>query len=293
MDIKNALSGALVADAAALGLHWMYDQEQIAAIESTGSVLFRQPDINAYADRKAFFAHAGRHAGQLSHYGESARLLSQVCSGGSYDKGVHRQAFFASFGPCGTFKGYADRPTKALIGRMLIDGEDLREPSGMDDDQMPGLCPVAGVFAHGLSREDTASAVSVISTHNDVLESAELLHRCLDYVAEGLPLAQALSKTANAGSSALNTLLQEALALDGYQPLKAAMQFGMPCHVSQGMPVVWHILNHVDSFESAVHDNISCGGDSCGRAMLLGPLAGLAFGVPADMLSRIQASIEY
>ena len=42
----NALTGALVADAATMGLHWMYDQGQIGKIAETGKILFRQPDAN-------------------------------------------------------------------------------------------------------------------------------------------------------------------------------------------------------------------------------------------------------
>ncbi|MFK7858499.1 MAG: ADP-ribosylglycohydrolase family protein [Granulosicoccus sp.] len=290
-EIKNALSGTLVADAASLGLHWLYDQKQIAAIEDTGSVLFRQPDANAFAGRKGYFAQGGRHAGQLSHYGESARLMVEACAGGRYDSEVHRQAFFDTFGPCGSFCGYADRPTKALIARMIIEGDDLQDPSGMDDDQNPGLCPVAGVFAHGLSRDDTVRAVSVISTHDDVLDSADLLHQCLEHISGGMTLKEALKQTAHSGSSPIQQLMQEALAMDSYQPLKAALHFGMPCHVPQGMPLVWHILSHVDSFESAVRDNILCGGDSCGRAMSLGALAGLAFGIPANMLKALQIGV--
>ena len=284
---KNALTGTLVADAAAMGLHWLYDQEQIAAINATGSVLFRQPDANAFADRKAFFAHAGRHAGQLSHYGESARLLSEVCANGGYDSGAHRDAFFASFGPCGSFRGYADRPTKALVARIINDGDDVQDPTGSDDDQLPALAPVAGMFANGFSRDLTAAAVCVISTHKDVLDSAELLLACLNDIADGKSLKSALKDTAQSASTPINSLVQEALALDPYQPLEAARHFGMACQVKQGMPVVWHILNHADSFEMAVHDNISCGGDSCGRAMALGAIAGLAFDIPSALTDRM------
>ncbi|MFK7993272.1 MAG: ADP-ribosylglycohydrolase family protein [Granulosicoccus sp.] len=286
----DALRGVLVADAASMGLHWLYDHEQIAAVESTGSLLFRQPDANIFKGRKAYFAHAGRYAGQLSHYGESAWLMNTVCADGSYDSSVHRQVFFDTFGPCGSFVGYADRPTKALVARIITEADDLEDPTGMIDDQMPGLCPVAAIFACGLPRDDTARAVGVISVHQDVLDSALLLHDCLGCIADGMPLKAALKQTATSGSSTIHKLVQEALSIQEYQPLEVAMQFGLACHVPQGMPIVWHILNHVEDFESAVRDNIRCGGDSCGRAMSLGAIAGLAFDIPADMLDAMDAT---
>lgn len=287
MNRQNALTGTLVADAAALGLHWMYDQQHIACVEATGSVLFRQPDANTYVDVKAFFAQGGRVAGQLSHYGESARLVGELCKAGSYSTAEHRNAFMKAFGPCGTFTGYADRPTKALVLRILSDVDKVVDPSGIDDDQLPGLCPVAGIFAHGLSKDTALSAVQVISTHTDVLDGADILYSCLERLLQGIPLQDALMQTASQDKGALYDLLLEALSMKTYQPLEAATQFGLACHVPQGLPLVWHLLNHADNFEAAVRDNIRCGGDSCGRAMVLGALAGLAFDIPATLHDRM------
>ena len=58
MNRNDAVTGALVADAAAMGLHWMYEQEQIKVVAQTGDVVFRSPDANVYAGRKGYFAHA-------------------------------------------------------------------------------------------------------------------------------------------------------------------------------------------------------------------------------------------
>jgi len=63
----NALIGALIADASTIGLHWIYDQEQIAKIEQTGDILFRQPDANNYKNVKSYFAHGAKHLGESSH----------------------------------------------------------------------------------------------------------------------------------------------------------------------------------------------------------------------------------
>ena len=68
MNNDDALAGALVADAAAMGLHWMYDQEQIKTISGSGDVLFRQPDAANFKDKRGYFAHAARRVGELSHY---------------------------------------------------------------------------------------------------------------------------------------------------------------------------------------------------------------------------------
>ena len=85
----------------------------------------------------------------------------------------------------------------------------------------------------------------------------------------------------------LGDLLREALALKDYQPLQAASQFGLACYVRHSLPVVWHLLRHAKDFETAIADNIRCGGDNCGRSMALGTIAGLVFGVPDAMVARM------
>lgn len=287
MGRNDAIAGTLVADAASMGLHWLYDQEQIKTIYTSGDVLFRQPDAAVYKDKKGFFAHGVRHTGELSHYGESARIAGQLAADGLYETIEHRQRFFEAFGPCGQYHGYADRPTKMLIARMLIEGDEITEPTGMDDNQMPALCVVPGLFSFEQSAETVSSAVQVISTNSDVVAGASAIYHCLDLVAQGKPLSEALHTSADSMNGPVGKLMQDALAIEHYQPLETAQRFGLACYVEHALPVVWHLLNHAKDFESVVRDNILCGGDNCGRSMALGAIAGLAFGVPDSMIERM------
>lgn len=288
MNRKNALAGALVADAAAMGLHWMYDQEHIKTISSSGEILFRQPEAAVYKDKRGYFAHAVKRAGQLSHYGESARVVGQLATQGAYSPARHRQHFYETFGPCGHYSGYADHPTKALIARMINEGDQISEKSGMDDNQMPALCVVSGLFAADQSAETTRAAAQVISTNKGVVEAALAVHQCLVAIEKGSSLTEALSSSAQTMSGTVGALMLDALAIDDYQPLETASRFGLACYIEHSMPVVWHLLKHATDFESAVRDNIRCGGDSCGRSMVLGAIAGLVFGVPEHLIERME-----
>ena len=92
---KDALDGALVADAATMGLHWMYDQEQIKKIEATGDVLFRQPDAASYEGQKAYFAHAAKKVGEQSQYGQSVLVVDDIMQAhGKYSVAEHQKHFF-------------------------------------------------------------------------------------------------------------------------------------------------------------------------------------------------------
>ena len=281
MKRHDALLGALVADAAGMGLHWLYDQEQIKLIEATGSLLFRHPEAAVFAGKRGSFAHAVRHSGQPSHYGASARVVGAI--GDNYTTSEHQAGFMAAFGPCGSYHGYADKPTKQLIARMLLDGDDLAEPSGMDDDQMPGVCVVPGLFSNTASDSLMLDAVRVISTNSDVVQSAQAVYAVLTQLISGVELKAALTSAAESVDGELGDLMCEALTMTAYEPLEVAQKFGMACYVKHAMPLNWHLLYHADDFESAVTDNIRCGGDNCGRSMALGSIAGVAFGVPEEL----------
>ena len=72
---QAAVLGALVADAASLGLHWLYDAGRLRDLQLSGPLAFRSPTEASYAGVAAYFAHAGKKAGDLSPYGESCRLM--------------------------------------------------------------------------------------------------------------------------------------------------------------------------------------------------------------------------
>ena len=287
MNRKDALVGALVADAAAMGLHWMYDQDQIKILSESGDILFRQPDAAVYKDKKGYFAHASRRSGELSQYGESARIVGQLAAQNEYSVAQHQQRFFEVFGPCGEYSGYADRPTKVLVARIITEGDETPESSGMDDNQMPALCVVPGLFAFDYSAETVSGATQVISTNADVVAGANAVYQCLEHLIAGCSLSEALSLSANEMTGEVGQLMRDALTIEQYQPVETAKRIGLACYVKHSLPVVWYLLNHATDFESVVRDNIRCGGDNCGRSMALGAVAGVAFGVPDVLISRM------
>eukprot|EP00521_Asterionellopsis_glacialis_P003791 CAMPEP_0195278832 /NCGR_PEP_ID=MMETSP0706-20130129/20071_1 /TAXON_ID=33640 /ORGANISM="Asterionellopsis glacialis, Strain CCMP134" /LENGTH=62 /DNA_ID=CAMNT_0040337151 /DNA_START=50 /DNA_END=234 /DNA_ORIENTATION=- len=56
--IANCLKGALIADASALGVHWIYDVDRVAKIAkaNNGSASFVPVDEANYENTKGYFA---------------------------------------------------------------------------------------------------------------------------------------------------------------------------------------------------------------------------------------------
>jgi len=113
---RNAILGALVADAASLGLHWLYDQQRIHDVAPV-SPEFRTPTLADYEGFPGYFAHGRKSSGELSHYGEQAMTLlrSLVANGGRYDKTEYENLFCERFGYGGNYVGYIDHPTRATL----------------------------------------------------------------------------------------------------------------------------------------------------------------------------------
>jgi len=107
----RAIVGAAVADAASLGTHWLYDRAAVDA--AAGGSLGRGGEFSSPVARW----HAARRAGQLTMYGEGLLVMSRslAAKGGRLDVADFNERWMASFGPCGSFSGYADGVTKATV----------------------------------------------------------------------------------------------------------------------------------------------------------------------------------
>ena len=118
---KNAIIGAAVADAASMGLHWLYDQGRLRQVAQSEPE-FRAPSTEDYADAPGYFAHAGRVSGDFSQYGEQmmTMLRSMVSNQWRYSKSRYENEFKDFFGYGGAYVGYIDHPTRETLDNITI-----------------------------------------------------------------------------------------------------------------------------------------------------------------------------
>src|SRR5688500_14559830 len=130
-----AVLGALVADSAALGLHWLYDPQRIAIIEASKGLAFLQPDPAHYEGAKGYFAHGRKMVGESTSYGETCLLmLRHLAKHGRFNRIEYQSEYRAHFGPGGEFMGYIDSPTRLTLRTLLpLEAADFPAASGADD----------------------------------------------------------------------------------------------------------------------------------------------------------------
>ena len=365
----NALAGGWVADAASLGLHWLYNSPRIAEVGGDAPE-FMEPDPRHYEGVFGYFAHGGKHSGDTSHYAAATRVLtdSLLANQGTLNVRDYQRRFRTFFGPGGEWVGFLDNPTRitlenltaqehaaidqalaevqaeltdkqrrVLVQKVLpytryLTGDQLDEPvraainltyqetdiqragvhlartidrhlnpaSGADDTQLPAVSKLAPLVACYRGQNDLMSTVESavrVTNHSD---TAVAWARCAATLLDGVFCGKALGEVLDQAiplspdPQSLNDARNGA-TLDGPA---AGDQFGRTCYLHEAMPVIVHILSHADSFVSAARANIQCGGDSCGRAWLIGPVmaaihgVGGSKGIPLSWLTRVNGMAD-
>ncbi|WP_297325425.1 ADP-ribosylglycohydrolase family protein [Nitrosomonas sp.] len=274
-----AVLGALIADSAALGLHWLYDPARIAQIETTKGLVFLPPDAHDYAATKGYFAHGSKTAGDSSGYGELCLLmLRHLVQHGQFDRVAYQTEYRSHFGPGGAYIGYVDSPTRLTLQTLLpLKPEEFPENSGADDDQFAALATLPAVVAAHAGPQDALKTeierIVRITNNNDTAVAAAQYAGCVLFkVLNGKSIIQALTAALPHADEKLKPLVEEAMQSSTLDSAAIAKRFGSACHVLEGLPIIVHIAQHAPDYRTAIEENIRIGGDSCGRAIMLGAI---------------------
>ena len=290
---RAAILGALVGDAASMGFHWLYDQTRIRELNPSAPE-FRQPDRRDYEGVSGYFAHATKNAGELSHYGEQAKLMLQSLSSCPEDYSQrHYQALFHQFfGYGGAYVGYIDHATRDTLNRMEEAGTALQESPegtyfGSNDLQLPAVSKLPALVARfaGDTRlaAVTESAVRVTNNVDVSVEYGLVAARAIEAAILTASPVLAIEAGLRAASERIAVELQPAEERKGLSSAEFSAALGLSCELKFGVPSVFHQLRDVASFAGAIRENIWIGGDSCGRAILLGSVLGACFGVGGEL----------
>lgn len=353
-----------MADAAGLGLHWLYDGPRILEIAGERPE-FLVPKADYYRGGFGYFAHEGKKPGDVSHYGAATGVLidSLLASEATLNVRDYQRRFRSFFGPGGQWQGYLDNPTRVtldnlntieqkaiehalsnstvdlsdrqrriLVQKVLpytrrLSGDELADPvrrainltyresevqqagvdlaetidqhllpkSGADDMQLPAVSKLPPLVAcyRGSDKlmEVTEAAVRVTNHNDEAVAWAKCAAKLLDHLFQGDPMATALQASSELAPESQS--LSRAFSGSSLETSAIGDRFGRTCYLNEAMPVIFHILGHAKSFTEAIRANILCGGDSCGRAWIIGPAMAAVYGigsengVPLSWLTRV------
>lgn len=362
--LAAGLAGGWVADAASLGLHWLYDSNRILEVGGQAPE-FLPPRAEYFGKGFGFFAHGGKQAGDVSHYGAATKVLtdSLLACEGELNVRNYQRSFLTYFGPGGDWQGYIDNPTRITLQNLVateqkaievgqasmqtpltdqqkrilvqkvmpytrrLSGNQLAKPvreaisltyqeteiqdagvllaetidqhllpeSGADDMQLPAVSKLPPLVACYAGQDDimahVEAAVRVTNHNDDAVAWARCAARLLEKLFLDGSLPDAIDEALQLAPDRKN--LDSAISETSLDAVKAGDTFGRTCYLQEAMPVIFHIISQAGSFTEAIRANIHCGGDSCGRAWIIGPVmaaihgVGTSQGVPLSWLARV------
>lgn len=158
---------------------------------------------------------------------------------------------------------------------------------GTNDRQLPALSklpPLLGAYADSDELEKIIrSAVRVTHDNDFSVDVAQAAAQMLDgtIMTGDIPASLSAAKANSSPEIALFFTMAED-EINQTTPAATA-KWGMACELKLGMPGIIHNLSVTNSYTDAIRQNIYSGGDSCGRSILIGAIAGAYYGVGGDM----------
>ena len=269
-ELKNKqaglLFGSFCADALSLGVHWIYDANELA--QKHGRVTgYQAPGPDSY--------HPHKQAGDQGHVGDQALCLLKLLK---REKRWDTVAFMDEWlGMWPTYNDYIDGATKATLTN--IQNQTDKTQGGSDSVEIAGparIAPLVSFLAQAPENEVVQAAIEQTKlTHRspEAEETASFLAKASYRLIHGARLEDTVRETAPewALKSANSVLPQNAV--------DAIAKLGPACSISSALPsVIYLALKHGENTEIALIENAMAGGDNCARGLALGMLLGAANG---------------
>lgn len=285
--VKDAVMASFVADALALGVHWVYD---IAAIKNKYGRLEQMvaPELAPY--------HKTKTKGQFTHYGDQALvLLESVVEQSGFDPGHFSKAWQTLFSD---YTGYVDGATKETLKNLASDPD--MHPSGSMSSDLGGAARIASLALFYGDDPDafiSAAKTQTAVTHNQpsVIEAARFFSFASTLIFNGEKPSIALEKTLEKilGAPQLKQMITAGLESCNEETAKAIARFGQMCSVQGALPSTIHLIaKYEQDLKQALVENIMAGGDSSARGLLTGFILGAYQGIeqiPQNWLDDMQA----
>lgn len=267
--VKNAIWASFTADALSLGVHWVYDTDQIKEKYGRLEHMVR-PELVAY--------HENKNKGEFTHYGDQMMvLLESVVDAPPFhitDFGSKWQRLFDNY------KGYMDHATvQTLENRKL--GKPFEEAGSASYDlsgaaRIPPLLLGCCDDLDGLVR---AAKQQTAMTHNqhEVIQAAEWAVRTAVCILKGDKPSEAMFKSLEdmPDSQSLFQMVDAGYASREKNTLEAITGFGQMCSMNAALPSAVHLASkYEERYKDAMIENIMAGGDSSARGILAGCFIG-------------------
>ncbi|MFW2368245.1 MAG: ADP-ribosylglycohydrolase family protein [Desulforhopalus sp.] len=285
------LIGSFVADSLALGVHWVYDTEEIIRNYSTVKTLL-PPHQKSY--------HPTKDGGDFTHYGDQALHLLEYLSkrGGEFspaDYAAEWQKYIA------VYDGYLDRASRDTLGNMEEGVHKVDCGSMSSDLGGPArIAPLIYCYRHNLDGLLQAVSDYCALTHcgMGISDGALFLARSCYSILHGASPRKAFEKAMafTFEDLKLDLRLRSSLEMQNLNVIEVTKNFGQMCAINAALPgAVYTILDNEKNYERALTETVMSGGDSAARGMVVGMMLGAHLGpdtIPPAWWSNMNARTQ-
>ena len=266
-NAKSMVLGSFVGDSLALGVHWIYDQAQIAKAHGR---------LDALKEPGPGTLHPGKKAGEFTHYGDQTLLLLEsVAEKGGFDSADFSRRWREMF-EGGGYSGYVDKATSNTLSQLGAGWE--HQDAGSPSEDLAGasrIAPLVYAYRNDVEAMVAACRTQTAMTHNKakVVGAAEFFARTAHGVLGGAAPAEAMASALEGRlpGSPLHEWFKDGMDAAGEDSVQAIAHFGQSCYVDGAFQsVVQLIARHQDAPAEALVDSAMAGGDSAARNMLVG-----------------------
>lgn len=285
--MDTLLKGALTANAASMGLNWIYNIVYLEKLKKTEPITFIKPDPAKYKRaRKAYFAYPFADIGDVSMQGEIAKwLYTALKDNPELTQEDYKNLIIENIKPGGAYRGWVESYGKKLLFNQMIEEFELDTPKlTIDDDQLVGFVPYIVTKSLGLSNALANQLAKLFSLSDDYYTFYGVFDQIIEDI-KTMPLKEALTKSLASVPKHFGFKLTMAVNVETKQDILEIVNTS--CSIGYAIPLTYYILSHTNSYEEAVTLNTEFGGASCDRGLLIGAIYSQISDIPEDWLAKM------
>jgi hypothetical protein len=281
--MNKYIQPALIANAASLGFHWIYDMDFLEELSKKQSLVFQLPSLEHYAQAKpSFYGYPYAKVGDVTTQGMYLKwLYAAIQEKPDFNIEDYRNLIFEQTKPGGLYIGYIETYNHTLLINAMNSRLRLNLPLlPVSDDHLVGFVPYLVSKELGLGNDFAWSLAQLFTDKTEYRQFFDMFDYIFDNIIH-LPRLELLKNAIKFAPESYQEKLEKALSMENTRDF-IKQYAGIACHIPQSVPLIFRILNQCSTYQDMVETNVKLGGASGERAMLLGAIFAQISEIPQE-----------
>jgi hypothetical protein len=281
--MKTYVLPGLMANAATLGIHWIYDYQYLHQLSQTSSLLFRIQNKDIYDQAEiSYFSYPHQKLGDVTVQGHMMMwLYDALLKKPEFGRLAYEDMLYEHFKPGGSYIGYVESYAQKLVLNQIAKNQHIDfPPVTIHDNHLVGFIPYLVCKELGLSIEKAWDLAQVFTDDPNYFAFYKMFDELFNKIHE-LGLKEALKSAIHLSPEAYRLSLTQALEMQDTNRFIEDYA-GRACAIMSSVPVICHILYHTHSYHEASLKNAAIGGAVADRATIIGAIYAQISKIPSE-----------